>query len=189
MSFTLLGILNSQAAGAGGGAAYDLLETTVLASSASSVSFTGLDAYTDYKHLQIRATVRRTTAANGLYSCFLRFNSDSGGNYADHFLEGTGSAVQSSGGGSRNRILIDGVGVGDTNTAGIYAGMVLDILDFSSTTKNTTTRTLAGVPTDTDKAIFLQSGLYNQTSAITSLEFGINADLQSGTRLSLYGIK
>jgi hypothetical protein len=37
MSFMLLGILNAQAAGGGGAGAFDLLETTTLATSASSV--------------------------------------------------------------------------------------------------------------------------------------------------------
>jgi hypothetical protein len=33
--------------------AFDLLETTTLTTSASSVTFSGLGAYSDYKHLQI----------------------------------------------------------------------------------------------------------------------------------------
>ena len=37
--------------------AYDLLETTTLTSSASSVTFSGLGSYTDYKHLQIRMVI------------------------------------------------------------------------------------------------------------------------------------
>jgi hypothetical protein len=40
MSFMLLGILNSQAAGGGGGA-FDLLETTTLTGTQNNISFTG----------------------------------------------------------------------------------------------------------------------------------------------------
>lgn len=186
MSLFLLGILNSQAAGAAAGA-YDLLETQVLTSSASSVTFTGLGSYTDYKHLQLRATVRASVAASGVYTYQMRLNSDSGSNYASHRLKGNGSSVTSTASSSQNHIAIEGVAVGDNEATGIFAGLVMDILDFSSSSKNTTTRTLSGETAGPN--IHLQSGLYNNSGAITSLEFGLVNGLQTGSRFSLYGVK
>ena len=59
-----LGILAVAGAGAGGGNSFDLLETTVLSSAASTVSFTGLSGYTQYKHLQFRYVARTGTTTS-----------------------------------------------------------------------------------------------------------------------------
>ena len=188
MSFTLLGILNSQAAGAGGAGAYDLLETTVLTSSASSVSFTGLGAYSDYKHLQIRATHKTTGGTDGSTFFIVRANSDSGNNYAQHKLEGDGSTVSSEGFASQNGIYVTGTSprAGETN---IFGASILDVLDFSSTSKNTTFRFLAGSVPSNQEEINLTSGLYANTAAVTSIEFTVSGDAATGSRFSLYGIK
>lgn len=188
MSLFLLGILNAQAAGGAAGA-YDLLETQVLSSSASSVTFTGLGSYSDYKHLQIRATYKED--ATGFYSGLLRvqFNSDSGSNYASHRLNGTGSTVSS--GALTSQTSIDALRSPTTDvTAGAFGGGVIDILDFSSASKNTTLRSLSGFAAE-GVSIGLLSGLYISTSAITSISlipaFGTN--IVTGSRFSLYGVK
>jgi hypothetical protein len=181
VSFTLLGILNAQAAAAGGAAAYDLLETEVLASKQSSVTFTGLGSYTDYKHLQIRAVTRGDGASNRMS---LTVNSDTGV-YQNHQLFGDGSTVTST---SQNANRL-GVVQESTATTNSFAASVIDVLDFSDTTKNTTFRSLAGQTGGPDR-IRLQSMLYEDTSAITSLEFSLAVgDFISGSRFSLYGLK
>jgi len=191
MGFTLLGILNSQAAGAGGAGAYDLLETTELTSSASSVSFTGLDSYTDYKHLQIRMTARSTRAGENIDGVGLQFNSDTGSNYADHYLRGNGSTVSSSADSNQTDITLLHLPAAN-NSADIFGAMVIDILDFSSASKNTTTKTFSGV-NGAAEFVYLQSGLYVNTAAITSLNmfclFGTSPEFGTNSRFSLYGIK
>jgi len=188
MSFVLLGILNSQAAGAVGAGAYDLLETTTLASSASSVSFTGLGSYSDYKHLQIRA-VARSTDSSGDELIFMQMNSDTGSNYSVHGIFGNGSTVGSFGltSQTKGRLFTIGNAVESSN---IFGAGVTDILDFSSTSKNTTVRSLGGIAGTTD-SIRLNSFAYLSTSAVTSLflylESGTN--FVAGSRFSLYGIK
>jgi hypothetical protein len=75
------------------------------------------------------------------------------------------------------------------NAANSFGAGVIDILDFSSTTKNTTTRVLAG-NAGTTASVQFQSGLFNNTAAITSMTiFGNTGNLVAGTRFSLYGIK
>jgi len=193
MSFVLLGILNSQAAGAGGAGAYDLLETTELTSSASSVSFTGLGSYSDYKHLQIRYTAR-TTANAGASWGILRFNSDSGSNYSRHNLTGNGSSVYSQSGTSKTST--DGAFwvAGNGNTAGSFGAGVIDILDFSNTSKYSTIRALSGIQSssgNTDTIIQLGSSAWLNTAAITSILFAETSgnDYAAGSRFSLYGIR
>lgn len=190
MSLVLLGILNSQAAAAGGGAAYDLLETQVLTSSASSVSFTGLGSYTDYKHLQLRMTLRSTwTLGSQSLNVYGKFNSSTTSNYSWHDLNGEGSSVSSNAGTGQEYFRIKTVASQGDADSGAFGAVILDILDFSNTNKNTTIRALAGVNA-TDNWISLNSGLWQTTSAVTSISFELGAgNIDTGSRLSLYGIK
>ena len=165
--------------------AFDLLETTTLTSSASSVTFSGLDAYSGYKHLQIRA-VTRPEASRGL---LMRMNGAISG-YAAHQLRGTGSAVQVQAFTDRTSIdLTEPIYSVYTNE---YAPIIVDILDFNSTTKDTTIRALYGNASsdNTNDWIGLTSGLLASTAAITSASFFYNGvNHTAKTRFSLYGVK
>jgi len=189
MSLILLGILNSQAAAAGGAAAYDLLETQVLTSSASSVTFTGLGSYTDYKHLQIRAVWAPTGSSN--VGMRIRLNGDTGSNYFHHQLWGQSSSVSSQGFSNRSYWQIsEGVqGVGwDSN---VFSPTVIDLLDFSSTSKNTTGKFFLGGLNNVigSPHITLSSGGWNNTNALTSIEIFCNGTLAAKSRFSLMGVK
>ena len=181
------GILS--AAGAGGavaGGAYELLETTILGSAASSVTFTGLGSYTDYKHLQLRYTVRSSSTGGNLVATV---NGDTGANYRSHRIYGDGSSVASQD--FTNNFLRLGASEVSTSTANSFAAGVVDFLDFSSTTKNTTTRNLSGTSGAIESDfVQLGSALYINTSAVTSLNFfSTVGNLVAGSRLSLYGIR
>lgn len=189
MSFLLLGILNSQA-GAGGGAAYDLLETQVLTSSASSVTFTGLGSYTDYKHLQIRLASRNARTVGGSERLGLRMNGDTGTNYSMHRLEGTGSTLSSFNSSPSTRIYI-GCNPRGSGTDNEYGAAIVDILDFSSTNKYTTIRALGGAHSTYDNRIVVNSGAWMNTNAVTSLTFTDDGgdNFTAGSRFSIYGVK
>lgn len=188
MSFVLLGILNSQAAGAAGATSYDLLETQVLSSTASSLTFTGLGSYTDYKHLQIRAVAQANTGGTNILNLNVNLNSDTGFNYTVHRLYGGSSSVQSASNTSRDSLI---VWRACTRNADGYAPSVIDILDFSNTSKYTTIRGIAGGYASSEKTIALSSGVWMNTSALTSISFTNNGavDFTAGSRFSLYGIK
>lgn len=166
----------------------DFLEEVVLTSSASSVTFSGLDAYSDYKHLQIRVINGDSlNAAGGTWSA-LRMNGDSAVNYDSHMLRGTGSSVVSNRS-QTNRMYVFNSPYGGGNADG-YGASIIDILDFSSTVKNTTVRGLSGYHIDGVGEIGLFSGLWVNTSAVTSIELQTgNANFTSGSRFSLYGSK
>ena len=169
--------------------AFYLLETTTLTSSASSVSFTGLDSYTDYKHLQLRV-VAKVDDPDGADVIRMNFNNDTGSNYAIHGLSGNGSSVTSFAATSRSNMSFyrfTGAGTGDE-----YGAAVIDLLDAFNTSKNTTMRALGGVHSATAfDEIAIATGLYINTAAISSiaLEPGQGTNLISGSRFSLYGIK
>ena len=170
----------SAGGGAAGGAAFDLLETQVLASTSASVSFTSLSTYAaDYQHLQIRMAAN-SSSIGGNY--LMRFNADTGSNYAGHFLVGTGSSVLS-GKTSNTTDLALGTIIGSQ-----FGAAVCDILDPFVSTKNTTVRSLVG--NTTQNRIDLMSGVYLQNTAISSINLRPDAgSWLTGSRFSLYGIR
>ena len=161
-----------------------LISEQILASNAASVTFDVSSLAATYKHLQIRYTTR--SDASTFPDIRMRFNSDTGTNYAYHRLRGYGSGVDSGYWTSTDQITV-GHAAGTTTTQAFYAG-VIDILDFASTSKNKTTRTLAGYTANGYDDIRLASGLWASTSAITNIQFLPSAsNFAAGTRFSLYG--
>jgi hypothetical protein len=183
-----LGILAVAGAGAAaGGSAYDLLETTLITTTTASVTFSNLNNYSDYKHLQIRA-VMQDNATTNLNRMDLQFNSDTGANYTYHYVNGNGSTVSSSAGTSQNKLQFFDVinGTGDTSRFGVA---ILDILDFSNTNKNTTVRCIGGGISSSENDISLGSGLWLNTAAVTSISIFGAFSYTANSRFSLYGVK
>jgi hypothetical protein len=185
-----LGILAVAGAGAPAAAgAYDLLETTVLGSAAASVTFSSLDSYSNYKHLQIRLAAQSSRTAFDIDEVDLTFNSDTGANYAYHNLYGEGSSVLSGGAYSVNSIAIGQVSTSLTS-ANAFSSNVIDILDFNSSSKNTTVRSLSGMIGTTRYRARLSSGVWLNTASVTSIRLLCgSANFVAGSRFSLYGIK
>ena len=183
-----LGILAVAGAGAGGGAAYDLLETTLISSNTASVTFSSLGSYSNYKHLQLRIVARDDTTEQ---TWAMQLNGDTGSNYARHALRGNGSSVSSFNTTSATQMSILYFASGGNAGANIFGSAIVDILDFSNTSKNTTVRSFTGVAGGPNNGIYLYSGLWNNTSAVTSITVKpfTTGNFVSGTRLSLYGIK
>lgn len=174
MALFPLGILS--AAGAGGEVAtFELITSEILGSSQSSVTFDVSTYASTYKHLQLRLVTTQTP--------FIRFNSDTGSNYAYHRLIGTDGTVESGAGTSQTKIPMDYVGAG-----GNLGSAVMDILDPFSTTKNKTTRYLGG--RTASNRVAMESGLWMNTNAITSIGVIANdTNFAAGNRFSLYGIR
>lgn len=169
----------------------DFLEEVVLTSSAASVTFSGLDSYATagYKHLQIRAVVRTTWAGSLLGSMQVQFNSDTSVSYSTHRLRGNGSTVASSSY-LGNRIQFNDLVPQATSGSGVFSALVVDILDFSSTTKNTTIKALFGGLASGAKTVHFDSGAYFNTDAISSINLlDGDANFEVGSRFSLYGSK
>jgi hypothetical protein len=182
-----LGVLAVAGAGAAAGAGYDLLETTILSTTTASVTFSSLDSYSAYKHLQIRAVMKDNAGSTNLNRMDVRFNSDQGSNYTYHYLNGTGSNVGSSAGTAQSRLqFFDVIGGGSNNLR--YGSIILDILDFNNASKNKTVRGFGGGFVASENDISLSSGVWLNTNAITSIEIFGNFNYAAGSRFSLYGI-
>jgi hypothetical protein len=169
---------------------FDLISTTILGSSEPSIVFNNLNDYSStYKHLQIRASARTSSASNGATGS-LRLNADTGSNYAWRYIQATGSAVQSEGVASdtemENFYAINAA----NDVASGFTSIVIDILEPYSTTKNKTVRAFSGV-VGNENRIRIGSGLWMNTQALTSATmFSTSGEsFVAGSRFSIYGIK
>ena len=166
--------------------AYDALATVTLSASAASITFAGIPS--DYKHLQIRATMLGSTT--GADSPYIRYNGDTGSNYTLHTLLGEGTSARA-----------QGIAPYSTNIGGFWWGLVgsypsvsiIDVLDYANINKYKTTRTLAGQDNNsTYGSVGLSSGLWRNTDAINSLTIfllpGSTTFLQYSS-FALYGVK
>ena len=185
----ILGIIASQISGhLAAPGSFESIATVTLSSAQSTVSFTSIPS--TYKHLQLRVNVR---GAGGAWN-FLTFNGDTTqANYYAHELAGNGSTAYSNAtaGGSAPVGIQLFVSYGFSN---IFTGGVIDILDYTSTSKNKTVRALSGWDGNGSTPpgeVRLTSGLWSKTpETISSLSFVTNAgNYQQYTQFALYGIK
>jgi hypothetical protein len=177
------------ASGATTAATFELISTTVLASTTTSVTFSITGAQqAAYKHLQLRATTRTDRASQTSDRLYVQFNSDSGSNYYAHNLWGDGSTVQSGNGwgGLGTSIILEGGSFGAAATSGFFVASVTDILDAFSTSKYKVLRSLNGAPSS---RVQLNSGNWNNTAAVSSITLSAIGSFVTGSRFSLYGVR
>jgi hypothetical protein len=182
----ILGIMASSMQGAVGD--YESIQTvTVGGGGASDISFTSIPS--TFTHLQVRAIARSSTAGT-LDNAQLQFNSDTGSNYKSHFLYGDGSSAAAGVSGGTTNILAGRV-TGATSGGSIFGTLIIDILDYKNTNKNTTVRTLTGWDGNGSGEIFFESGLWINTAAITAIRLFPTAATNwvQYSQFSLYGIK
>jgi len=156
---------------------------TVTATSGTSVTLSSIPS--TYQHLQIRWQAARNGSSNGQLN--MRINGDTGANYAYHAVYGDGATVTALGGASDTRIQYLGFVRG--SSFDYKARGVIDLHDYASTTKNKTVRNFAGVDTNGAGTMWLTSGLWMNTAAVTSITFDLLGDTFNTTEFSLYGIK
>jgi hypothetical protein len=160
--------------------AFDSLGAVVLSSSTSTVTFSNIPA--TYTHLQIRAFCLNT----GQDTLYMRYNGDAtGANYRDHQAGGNGTSIFA----YSNAGTSSGAGIGLTSaTAG--AGNIIDILDYSSTIKYKTARSLWGVDRNGSGSVGLFSNFWGSTSAINSITITVGTyPFSANSTFTLYGIK
>lgn len=165
----------------GGGATW-LIERINVASTTSSVTFSSIPQ--TFKHLQIRGSVQLASTAD----MNIQFNSDTGSNYAYHALYGSGASTAT---GLNTTSTSYGIYCGYFNSgSSSFAGLVVDILDYTSTNKYKTSRVLEGNDSNGSGYVFFNSGLWQSATAITSIKFyskdGINLNQYSS--FALYGV-
>jgi hypothetical protein len=182
----MLGIMASSISGSKAvTTAYESIATTTVGSGGTAnITFSSIPA--TYKHLQIRGISRSNGAAD---NTVIQFNSDTANNYATHYLLGNGTTASAGAETTRARFYVD---ILASNASGaMWSGDVIDILDYANTNKYKTVRALAGQDLNGSGTVWLASGLWQSTAAITSIKIYLNGavNLAQYSSFALYGIK
>lgn len=168
-------------------AMFPIASTLVGAGGTSTIAFSNIPQ--TFTHLQLRVSGRGNTSFGEGLSTYIRFNGDSGNNYAWHRLRGNGSSTFSDAG-STTSVAAFGATVGDTGVSNVFGALILDILDYRNTSKNKTLRGIGGVDRNGSGNAVVVSASWMSTSAITSLTAETDSGLWlQGTRIDLYGIQ
>jgi hypothetical protein len=153
---------------------YEMIATTTLGSSQSSVTFSSIPAtYTD---LVLVCNVTKTASANTAF----RLNSDTGSNYSTTFMEGNGSSASS------NRLTSTTQGSIDySDTTVNPVPSITHFMNYSNTTTNKTVFSRSG-----SEYVYAYVNLWRNTAAInTILVYAASGNYVAGSMFTLYGIK
>jgi len=168
---------------------FESIATATGTGSSGTITFSSIPS--TYQHLQVRWIARTSPATDSATTVRIRFNSDTGANYTRHLLYADGTSATAQGSASETSIDVRAGARTDssgTNTMGVA---VIDVHDYASTTKYKTLRGFSGADdNDTTGEISLQSGLWMNTAAISSITiFSVSGNFLSTSTFALYGIK
>jgi hypothetical protein len=165
---------------------YDSIATTTVgAGGVATITFSSIPS--TYRHLQLRYISNNTSNA---YTIRATLNGDSGANYANHNLSGNGSSASAAGYPSETSMGFPRSSEGST-FASVFAGGIVDILDYANTSKYKTARGLGGYDTNSSpQVIEFTSSLWMNTNAVTSIVLSsIVGNFRQYSSFALYGVK
>tara|TARA_R110000868_G_scaffold121354_3_gene321879 strand:+ start:4427 stop:4987 length:561 start_codon:yes stop_codon:yes gene_type:complete len=165
---------------------YESIATTTLATATGTITFSSIPA--TYTHLQIRLFAFSSLTGTTPSSQYLQLNGDGGGNYSSHLLIGDGASATASSSTSAT-VMYLGYNA-PTGYTSVGAASIIDILDYTNTSKYKTLRCLNGVDGNGSGKVDLSSGNWRSTSAVTSITIGaLGYNMNQYTSAALYGIK
>ena len=169
---------------------FESIATINLASTSTPVEFTNIPQ--NYTHLQIRAIGRVAyPGVSTVSSPQLRFNDDSNANYSNHRVGTFGTGTFSDG--EANQSIAGAISWMSAATAGtgIFGAFIMDILDYSNTSKYKTVKTNAGVAVSGAGWAAITSNGWRSFSAITKISLIENAGYGwiANSQFALYGIR
>ena len=163
-------------------AATFLIQRIAGTGSSGTITFSSIPQ--NYKHLQIRYRSLGTAAGE---SVLMTLNGDTGSNYTRHRLVGDGASTSASALAPATSFYMDNSTIGTSTT--FFDSNIVDIHDYSSTTKNKTERHIVGIDRNGSGAICLASGLWMNTTAVTSITiFATGGNFTTSSTFALYGM-
>jgi hypothetical protein len=168
--------------------AYDSIATATGTGSSNTITFSSIPQ--TYTHLQIRIFAKGAGTGNGVGTgSAIVFNGDTTTtNYWRSSMNGfgTGTSVNFGNDNAFWDIIGNASGLSD-----MYAANIIDILDYTNTSKAKVVRNLLGEDTNGNGSrLGPLSGLWNNTSAITSISLqSFGGNFLTPTHIALYGIK
>lgn len=176
-------------------AGFESIATAVGTGSSNTITFSAIPS--TYQHLQIRYIGKSTGTGAANYTYSVRFNGDTGSNYARHALAGDGGGTASTGAATQTSISTSYINIPNTATVinDMHGAGVLDIHDYTSTSKNKILSGLIGTDLNRTTApigyVIAFSGVWYATpAAITSIDIILaTGNWTTTSSFCLYGIK
>lgn len=170
-------------------AGLSLIAENILASAASSVTFSSIPA--TFRSLELRMTARSNVAA-AFASTFLRFNGDTGANYDHQQLFGQGGTA-----GASEVFLGTSISIGEVAAATAPSGqsgiMIVQIPFYRNTAfwKSLSSQHMLSLGNaSTNMYSKLWAGRWRSTSAVTSVTIGCaSGSFITDSSFSLYGLR
>jgi len=169
-----LGIL----AASGGGGAYEHIESVDLVAD-GVVTFSSIPA--TYKHLQLRVVARSSSSTHQPFQ--LRMNGVTTNAYSFHNFGRSLTATVTGSSSLSSAINLGAQLLPEDDTDTGNAGIIVNIMDYTNTSKNTTVSSYGG----TIGPRYIASGMFINTSLVNSIS--ISSSMLIYSHLSLYGIK
>ena len=173
---------------------YESIATvTVGAGGSSSISFTSIPS--TFTHLQIRGIFRSDRASSSAQADALsiQYNSDASTSYRGHSLFGNGATASA---GTSTGIYANYLDVtpGATSLSSTFASAVIDILDYTNTSKTKVMRGLSGCDLNGSGVAVFSSGMWPVSNqAISSIKLQVVGSIVDNfvqySSFALYGIK
>ena len=162
---------------------YVPLATLTLSSADGSITFSSIPA--TYRDLILLHSVKHTFAGSiSVRDTGVRFNGDTGSNYSEVLMYGTGSSTASN---SATRSSIQLVyGMASSN----FQLGVMQIMDYSATDKHKSVLYRTGAGNDDNYGTFAGAFRWANTAAVTSLSITPSGSYEviAGSTFSLYGV-
>ena len=173
-------------------AVIEAIATTYLEADAASVTFSSIPQ--TYEHLQLRVSVRSNAAASGWARLYVQLGDgsvDTGSNYSHHSMMGADTTASVNYGGTDAyfdfKQMVDTAG-GSPSAA--YGNIVLDLLDYVNTNKNTTVAGIFGTGGGGTYPIAgFGSGMWNSAVAVDTIKLAPSTgSFARGSEFTLFGL-
>jgi hypothetical protein len=176
---------------------FSIASGIVDASESATITFSSIPQ--TYTHLQIRCTAR-SSYSYSVDDAYMQFNGDTGNNYGNSNWYGAApfnSTININQNVTTDNINWAQAGGMGTTAVGQWGLAVIDILDYTSTSKKKSIRVTSGMSTDLQPLSGIggrvgnATGLWNNTNAINEIKLYASAGrpFNRYSVFSLYGIK
>lgn len=169
---------------------YPIRSTTISDNSTTNVTYSSLPQ--NFNHLQIRMFARSNySTGNWDWLYLYGINGAGSGNFTYHLAYGDGATAYSTGTGAGSYSAFLGYLPNANVTANMFGMCVIDILDYTSTSKQKVVRTMWGFDSNGSGQMgFVSNTSFSVlgTSAVSSFSIGLSSPqtLTSGSKIDLY---
>lgn len=176
--------------------AFDSIVTVTGTGSSNVITFSNIPQ--TYAHLQLRCFAKNTSTTQAAASYTLRINDVSASSYFTQAIRvyhnGTNFITDSFGAATQTNINIGYAVAGSANAPtsnNMHGISIIDFSNYSSSTVAKTLKSMGGVNLNSnDNGMWIGSGMFNNTSAITSISLTTtDGNFTSSSTFALYGIK